>query len=117
MWSSGRASPRCSRFTPKSRAFASRPALRFETAMKILIAEPLAPAAVERLRAQAGWDVIVSNPKEYAPHLAEAEALIVRSAVKVNTDVLSKAPKLRVIGRAGVGVDNVDLSAATHAGV
>ena len=85
--------------------------------MKILIAEPLAPAAVERLRAQAGWDVIVSNPKEYAPHLAEAEALIVRSAVKVNGDVLSKAPKLRVIGRAGVGVDNVDLSAATHAGV
>ena len=85
--------------------------------MKILIAEPLAPAAVERLRSQAGWDIIVSNPKEYGAHLAEAEALIVRSAVKVNTDVLSKAPKLRVIGRAGVGVDNVDLSAATHAGV
>lgn len=85
--------------------------------MKILIAEPLAPAAVERLKSQAGWEVIVSNPKEYAPHLADCDALIVRSAVKVNADVLSKAPKLRVIGRAGVGVDNVDLTAATHAGV
>ncbi|HYO80885.1 MAG TPA: phosphoglycerate dehydrogenase [Bryobacteraceae bacterium] len=85
--------------------------------MKILIAEPLAPAAIERLRAQEGWDVVVSSPKEYAPHLADCDALIVRSAVKVNADVLSKAPRLRVIGRAGVGVDNVDLSAATHAGV
>src|SRR5919112_6507741 len=85
--------------------------------MKVLIAEPLAPAAIDRLKAQEGWDVVVSNPKEYGPHLAEADALIVRSAVKVNADVLSRAPKLRVIGRAGVGVDNVDLSAATHAGV
>jgi D-3-phosphoglycerate dehydrogenase len=85
--------------------------------MNILIAEPIAPAAVELFRAQAGWNVIVSNPKEYAPHLAEAEALVVRSAVQVNAAVLEKAPKLRVIGRAGVGVDNVDLDAATAAGV
>jgi D-3-phosphoglycerate dehydrogenase len=85
--------------------------------MKILVAEPVAPAAVQLLQAQSGWEIIVSNPKEYAQHLATCEALIVRSAVKVNPDVLSKAPKLRVIGRAGVGVDNVDLSAATKAGV
>jgi D-3-phosphoglycerate dehydrogenase len=85
--------------------------------MNILIAEPLAPAAVELLRAQAGWDVIVSNPKEYAAHLADCDALLVRSAVKVTKDVLAKAPKLRAIGRAGVGVDNVDLPAATAAGV
>jgi D-3-phosphoglycerate dehydrogenase len=85
--------------------------------MKILIAEPLAAAGIELLRAQHGWDVVVSNPKEYAQHLASADALIVRSAVKVNKDVLSKAPKLRVVGRAGVGVDNVDLPAATSAGV
>lgn len=85
--------------------------------MKILVAEPLAAAGIALLKAQPGWDVIVSNPKEYAEHLPTCEALIVRSAVKVNTDVLSKAPKLRVIGRAGVGVDNVDLPAATAAGV
>jgi D-3-phosphoglycerate dehydrogenase len=85
--------------------------------MKILVAEPLAPAGVELLRAQPGWDVVISNPKEYSEHLADSDALIVRSAVKVTKDVLAKAPNLRVIGRAGVGVDNVDLEAATGAGV
>lgn len=85
--------------------------------MKVLVAEPVAPAGVELLKAQQGWDVVVSNPKEYMQHLADAEALLVRSAVKVTKEVLAKAPKLRVIGRAGVGVDNVDLPAATAAGV
>jgi D-3-phosphoglycerate dehydrogenase len=85
--------------------------------MNILIAEPLAPAGVELLKSQPGWNVIVSNPKEYGQHLAEADALLVRSAVQVTPAVLEKAPRLRVIGRAGVGVDNVDLDAATAAGV
>jgi len=85
--------------------------------MKILVAEPLASAGIELLKAQPGWDIVISNPKEYAQHLGDADALFVRSAVKVNADVLAKAPKLRVIGRAGVGVDNVDLPAATAAGV
>lgn len=85
--------------------------------MKILVAEPLAAAGIELLKAQPGWEVVVSNPKEYTQHLADADALLVRSVVKVNEEVLSKAPKLKVIGRAGVGVDNVDLNAATAAGV
>ncbi len=85
--------------------------------MNILIAEPMAPAGIEQFRSQPGWNVIVSNPKEYAQHLADADALLVRSAVQVNAEVLAKAPRLRVIGRAGVGVDNVDLDAATQAGV
>src|ERR1019366_4183698 len=85
--------------------------------MNILIAEPLAPAGIELFQSQPGWNVIVSNPKEYAQHLAQADALLVRSAVQVNQSVLAQAPRLRVIGRAGVGVDNVDLDAATHAGV
>jgi D-3-phosphoglycerate dehydrogenase / 2-oxoglutarate reductase len=85
--------------------------------MKILVAEPLAPAGIEMLRAQSGWDVVVADPKTYAAHLADSDALLVRSAVKVNKDVLAQAPRLRVIGRAGVGVDNVDLGAATAAGV
>src|SRR3984893_5634664 len=85
--------------------------------MKILVAEPLAAAGVELLKQQPGWDVVVSNPKEYAQHLADADAIIVRSAVRVNAAVLAQAPKLRVIGRAGVGVDNVDLDVATAAGV
>jgi D-3-phosphoglycerate dehydrogenase / 2-oxoglutarate reductase len=85
--------------------------------MKILIAEPLAPAALELLRAQQGWNVVVADPKTYDQHLPDCEALLVRSAVKVTKEVLARAPKLRVIGRAGVGVDNVDLPAATEAGV
>ncbi|PYT21246.1 MAG: phosphoglycerate dehydrogenase [Acidobacteria bacterium] len=85
--------------------------------MNILIAEPFSPAGIELLQSQKDWNTIVSNPKEYARHLPEADALVVRSAVQVTADVLAKAPKLRVIGRAGVGVDNVDLLAATAAGV
>src|SRR5947209_18953262 len=85
--------------------------------MNILIAEPLAAAGIELFQSQPGWTTIVSNPKEYAQHLCEADALLVRSAVQVTREVLAKAPKLRVIGRAGVGVDNVDLDAATAAGV
>src|SRR5262249_29652553 len=81
-------------------------------AMNILIAEPLAPAGIELFQSQPGWNTIVSNPKEFAKHLPEADALLVRSAVQVNPAVLAQAPKLRVIGRAGVGVDNVDLDAA-----
>ncbi|MEX2264798.1 MAG: phosphoglycerate dehydrogenase [Bryobacteraceae bacterium] len=85
--------------------------------MNILIAELLAPAGVEMFRSRAGWNVIVSNPKDYARHLADCDALVVRSAVQVDAATLAKAPKLRVVGRAGVGVDNVDLEAATAAGV
>jgi D-3-phosphoglycerate dehydrogenase / 2-oxoglutarate reductase len=85
--------------------------------MKILVAEPLAPAALELLHAQPGWTIVIADPKTYQPHLADCDALLVRSAVKVDKTVLAAAPKLRVVGRAGVGVDNVDLPAATEAGV
>src|SRR3954447_15642143 len=85
--------------------------------MKILVAEPLAPAAADVLRQEAGWEIIQADPKTYGEYLADCDALLVRSAVKVTKEVLQRAPKLRVIGRAGVGVDNVDLPAATDAGV
>jgi D-3-phosphoglycerate dehydrogenase len=85
--------------------------------MKIVVAEPLAPAAEELLRAQTSWNVVIADPKTYEEHLADCDALLVRSAVKVTKAVLEKAPSLKVIGRAGVGEDNVDLEAATAAGV
>jgi D-3-phosphoglycerate dehydrogenase len=85
--------------------------------MNILIAEPLAPAGIELLQSQDGWTTVVSNPKEFRQYLAQADALLVRSAVQVDAALLQEAPRLRVIGRAGVGVDNVDLDAATAAGV
>lgn len=85
--------------------------------MNILVAEPLSPAGLAILQKNKDWNIIVSTPKEYEAHLGDADALVVRSAVKVTKDVLAKAPKLKAIGRAGVGVDNVDLNAATEAGV
>src|SRR5579872_2117884 len=85
--------------------------------MKILVAEPLAPAGIELLRSQPDWEVLISNPLEYTQHLAGADALVVRSAVAVTREVLEHAPKLRVIGRAGAGVENIDVDAATAAGV
>ena len=94
-----------------------RPSTPEPSKMKILVAEPMAEAGLDLLRAQPGWNVVVSNPKDYVPHLADADALLVRSAVKVNAELLAKAPRLRAVGRAGVGVDNVDLDAATRAGV
>ncbi len=84
--------------------------------MKILVAEPLAPAGIELINAQPGWTAVISNPKEFAHHLADADALLVRT-IKVTADLLAQAPRLKMIGCAGAGVDNIDLDAATAAGV
>ncbi len=70
--------------------------------MKVLVAEPVAPAGVALLRASQAGTSSFRIPRSIA-HLSDAEALLVRSAVKVTKDVLQKSPKLRVIGRAGVG--------------
>ena len=83
----------------------------------VLIADAVSPAAVEALEATPGLRVIVSNKDDFRSHLGEAHALLVRSAVKVTKDVFEAAPQLKVVGRAGVGVDNVDLGAATSRGV
>jgi len=85
--------------------------------MKILVPDSISPAALNLLRAQQGWEVVQSSPKEFTAHLGGTDALLVRSATKVTKDVLDQAGKLRVIGRAGVGVDNVDIDAATARGV
>ena len=87
--------------------------------MKIVIAEKAAANAVQLLRDEAGWTVLTHDQLTggLAAALPDADALIVRSAVEVNAAVLRGAHKLRVIGRAGVGVDNIDLEAATKAGI
>ncbi len=85
--------------------------------MKVVVAEPVSPAAINLLKANSDWNLVISDPKAYLGELADCDALLVRSAAKITKEVLAKAPKLRVIGRAGVGVDNVDLEAATAAGV
>ena len=87
--------------------------------MKIVIAEKVAANAVQLLKDESDWTVLTHDqlPDGLEKALADADALIVRSAVDVNEKVLHSAHKLRVIGRAGVGVDNIDLEAATKAGI
>lgn len=87
--------------------------------MKIVIAEKTAKPAIEMFKSEPGWTVITPDQigDGLAAHLADADALLVRSAVKVDAKLLSAAKKLRVIGRAGVGVDNIDLPAATKKGI
>jgi D-3-phosphoglycerate dehydrogenase / 2-oxoglutarate reductase len=86
--------------------------------MKIVVAEKISPSAVALLE-EPRWTVIRPDQIEgkLTAHLEDADALIVRSTVQVNASLLQHAPKLRVIGRAGVGVDNVDLDAATRKGI
>src|SRR6202035_4736351 len=86
--------------------------------MKIAIAEKISASAVDLLR-EPRWTVITPDQMDggLAVQLHSADALIVRSAVQVNAELLANARKLRVIGRAGVGVDNIDLEPATRQGI
>lgn len=87
--------------------------------MKIIVAEKVASNAIQLLREEPDWTVLTHEQLngDLASALSDADALIVRSAVDVNAGLLRNAGKLRVIGRAGVGVDNIDLEAATKAGI
>src|SRR5499425_2241337 len=90
--------------------------------MRILIADDISDRAVQVFEVQPGWTVVNLHNKAHRggsvqEEVKEADALIVRSATKVNAELLTHAARLRVIGRAGVGVDNVDLEAATQRGV
>ncbi len=87
--------------------------------MKIIVAEKISASAIELLREEKRWTVLTPDQLEgrLAAQIRDAEALIVRSAVQVDAALLEKADKLRVIGRAGIGVDNIDLDAATRKGI
>ena len=88
--------------------------------MKVLVADKIAPEGVEYLKQQEGLEVIFKtglSEDEVCQEIADAEGLIIRSAVTVTPKVLAAAPNLKVIGRAGIGVDNIDVEAATEQGV
>ncbi|GAC1338130.1 MAG: phosphoglycerate dehydrogenase [Candidatus Dormibacteria bacterium] len=85
---------------------------------RILVADQIAADGVERLRGAGQVDVITGqSAAELVARIGDYEALVVRSETKVTAEVFAAATKLRVVGRAGVGVDNIDLDAATHHGV
>jgi len=85
--------------------------------MKVLVADELSPRGIETLRKANGLTVDVKlglKPAELKSILGDYQALAVRSATKVTADVLEGAKALKVIGRAGVGVDNIDVEAASR---
>jgi len=87
--------------------------------MKIVLAEKVSPATLAVFKQEPGWNVVTADQIKngLAAELVDADALVVRSAVQADAKLLEAAPKLRVIGRAGVGVDNIDTEAATRRGI
>ena len=88
--------------------------------MKILVADNVSESALKVLRGEKSFEVVFLPKRPQAlveDEIRDADALLVRSATKVTAELLGRAERLRVIGRAGVGVDNVDLDAATKKGI
>ena len=89
--------------------------------MKILVCDPVSPKGIALLQQRPEFEVVVLSKRlaeaELVPVVSDVVAMVVRSETKVSRKVIEAAPKLRVIGRAGVGVDNVDVDAATQHGV
>ncbi len=88
--------------------------------MKILVADKISPKGVAYLRQQPGFEVIEaygSSPSQVLELVKDVHAIAVRSETKITREVFAAAPHLKVVGRAGVGVDNVDVEAATEHGV
>ncbi|MBV8195541.1 MAG: phosphoglycerate dehydrogenase, partial [Candidatus Dormibacteraeota bacterium] len=97
---------------------AAEPQTAVSTSTRILVADPIADDGIDRLREAGRVDVATGlTPEELRRRIADYDALVVRSETKVTADVLGAAHRLRVVGRAGVGVDNIDVEAATKHGV
>src|SRR5882762_10325743 len=89
--------------------------------MKVLVCDPISPKGIALLQQRPEFEVVALPKRLSEAELLEAVkdvvALVVRSETKVTAKVIEGAPKLKVVGRAGVGVDNVDVEAATKHGV
>ncbi len=87
---------------------------------KVLVTDSLAPQGLEILESAEGIEVVDApglSPDELLTAIADADALVIRSGTKVTAEVIEAAKELSVIGRAGIGVDNVDVPAATARGI
>jgi len=88
--------------------------------MKVLVSDKLGEIGVQMFRDEEGVDVDVKTdltPEELKGIIGEYDALVIRSATKVTADLIDAAENLKVVGRAGIGLDNVDIPAATKKGV
>lgn len=87
---------------------------------RVLVTDKVALSGLYPILDEEGFEVMSvddSGSTEFAEALSDADALIVRSATKVSRDLIEGAPQLRAVGRAGVGVDNVDIPAASEQGI
>lgn len=94
-------------------------AKNMNTNKKILVADPISPKGVDFLKQQ-GFDVVEaygSTPEQVLELISDADGVIVRSETKITSEALACAKNLKAVGRAGVGVDNIDIPAATEKGV
>ena len=82
---------------------------------RVLVREPIAEAGIELLRER--FDVDVDSESDLAETIGNYDAIVVRSATKLTADLIERGERLKVIGRAGVGIDNVDVDAATRRGI
>src|SRR5690606_4121692 len=90
------------------------------TMKKILIADRIAADGVEYLKKEGGFEVVVETGLDEAAlseRIADCHAVIVRSATRITAPVIKAASNLQVIGRAGIGVDNIDVACATERGI
>jgi D-3-phosphoglycerate dehydrogenase len=83
--------------------------------VRVLVREPIAEAGIDLLRER--FDVDVDSNGDLAEKIGDYDGIVIRSATKLTAEVLERAGRLKVIGRAGVGVDNVDVEAATRRGI
>jgi D-3-phosphoglycerate dehydrogenase len=86
--------------------------------VKVLVSDPIAEQGIEILKNNVDVDIATGlEPSELIKRIANYEALIVRSETQVTKEVINAGKKLKIIGRAGVGVDNIDVNAATERGI
>jgi D-3-phosphoglycerate dehydrogenase / 2-oxoglutarate reductase len=82
----------------------------------VLVREPIAEAGIRLLR-ERGFQVDVDGDSDLGEAISRYDAIVIRSATKLTADVIERAERLKVIGRAGVGIDNIDVDAATRRGI
>ena len=88
--------------------------------MKVLISDNLGEAGIKMFQEEEGFEVDVNvglSPNELKGIIGDYDGLVIRSATKVTDDLLDSATRLKIIGRAGIGLDNVDIPAASKRGI
>src|SRR5918996_660872 len=118
-------SRRCSSSTARTSSAASlsrarsrrtaKPSVSNPTRLRVLVREPIAESGLELLRER--FEVVEDFDSELAAIIGDFDAIVVRSATTLDAPLIERATRLKVIGRAGVGVDNVDVDAATRRGI